>query len=105
MINVVESHEKSAEVEERNLLSVVHGSTAGSRCAAWRIIISVEQKEKFKGEERQASHATECVAKVEGELQRICDGIPALMDDNLIPSASTRESEESCCRKTCDQIC
>ena len=31
-------------VEERNLLSVTYGSTAGSRRAAWRIITGVEQK-------------------------------------------------------------
>ena len=81
-------------MEERNLLSVVYGSTAGSRRAAWRIITSVEQKEKFKGKEQQAPHAREYVAKVEGELQKTRDGIPALMDENLIPSASTGESKE-----------
>ena len=57
-------------VEERNLLSVAYGSTAGSRRAAWRIITSVEQKKKFKGKEQQASHAREYAAQVEGELQR-----------------------------------
>ena len=68
-------------VEDRNLLSVAYGSTAGCRRAAWRIITSVEQKEKFKGMEQQASHAREYVAKVEDEIQRIRDGI----DENLIP--------------------
>ena len=32
------------------------------------------------------SHAREYVAKVEGELQKIRDGILALMDKKLIPS-------------------
>ena len=82
-------------VEERKLLSVAYGSTAGSRRAAWRIITGVEQKEKFEGMEQQASHARECVAKVEGELQRIRDGIPALMDEILIPSARTGEKKEN----------
>merc|ERR1712012_78185 len=49
--------------------------------------------EKSKGNEQQASYAREYVAKVEGELQKICDGILALMDKNLIPSASTGESK------------
>ena len=35
--------------------------------------------------EQQASHAREYFAKVEDEIQRICDGIPAFMDENLIP--------------------
>ena len=68
-------------VEERNLLSVAYGSTAGCRRAAWRIITSVEQKEKFKGNEKLVSNAREYVAKVEDEIQRIRDGIPALMDE------------------------
>merc|ERR1711991_183072 len=59
-------------VEERNLLSVAYKNAVGSRRAAWRIITSVEQKEKSKGNEQQASYAREYVAKVEGELQKIC---------------------------------
>ena len=78
-------------VEERNLLLVAYGSIASDRHAAWRITASDEQKEKFKGMEQQAPHAREHVAKVEGEIQRIHDGIPALMDENLIPSSSTGE--------------
>ena len=81
-------------VEERNLLSVAYGSIAGDRRASWSIIASDEQKEKFKGMEQQASHAREHVAKGEGEIQRIRDGIPALMDENLIPSSNTGESKE-----------
>ena len=64
------------------------------RHAAWRIIASDEQKEKLKGMEQQAAHAREHVTKVEGEIQRTHDGIPALMDENLIPSSSTGELKE-----------
>ena len=60
---------------EWNLLSVVYKNAVGSRRAAWRVLTSVEQKEKFKGKEQPASHAREYVAKVEGELQKIRDGI------------------------------
>eukprot|EP00450_Noctiluca_scintillans_P040450 CAMPEP_0194480108 /NCGR_PEP_ID=MMETSP0253-20130528/3024_1 /TAXON_ID=2966 /ORGANISM="Noctiluca scintillans" /LENGTH=140 /DNA_ID=CAMNT_0039319441 /DNA_START=62 /DNA_END=480 /DNA_ORIENTATION=+ len=80
-------------VEERNLLSVAYKNAVGSRRAAWRIITSVEQKEKTKGNEHQASYAREYVVKVEAELQKICGGILALMDKNLIPTASTGESK------------
>merc|ERR1712137_1461104 len=41
-------------VEERNLLSVAYKNAVGSRRAAWRIITSVEQKEKSKGNTDQA---------------------------------------------------
>merc|ERR1719343_1727571 len=80
-------------VEERNLLSVAYKNAVGSRRAAWRIITSVEQKEKTKGNEEQASYAKEYCSKVESELSKICGTILALLDTNLIPKASTGESK------------
>merc|ERR1712080_162539 len=80
-------------VEERNLLSVAYKNAVGSRRAAWRIITSVEQKEKTKGNEEQAKHAKEYCAKVESELHTICDKILGLLDGSLIPKASTGESK------------
>merc|ERR1712228_533510 len=80
-------------VEERNLLSVAYKNAVGSRRAAWRIITSVQQKEKTKGNEEQAKYAKEYCVKVEAELQNICDTILGLLDRNLIPAASTGESK------------
>ena len=80
-------------VEERNLLSVAYKNTVGSRRAAWRIISSVEQKEKSKGNETQAGYAKEYRVKVENELQKICDTILKLLDQGLIPKAAQAESK------------
>jgi len=80
-------------VEERNLLSVAYKNAVGSRRAAWRIITSVEQKEKTKGNEKQAKWAKEYCMTVEAELQKICDTILKLLSDNLISKASTGESK------------
>merc|ERR1711976_652924 len=80
-------------VEERNLLSVAYKNAVGSRRAAWRIITSVQQKEKSKGNEENAKWAGEYCGKVEAELQKICDAILKLLDVNLIPKASQDESK------------
>merc|ERR1712110_173290 len=80
-------------VEERNLLSMGYKNAVGSRRAAWRIITSVENKEKSKGNEEQSKFATEYCVKVEGELQKICDTILGVLDTNLIPKASLGESK------------
>merc|ERR1712125_96199 len=80
-------------VEERNLLSVAYKNAVGSRRAAWRIITSVEQKEKSKGNEEQAKYAKEYCGKVEAELQKICGAILTLLEANLIPKASSGESK------------
>merc|ERR1712190_532767 len=79
--------------EERNLLSVAYKNAVGSRRAAWRIITSVEQKEKTKGNEEQAKYAKEYCSKVEAELQKICDTILGLLDGNLISKATNGESK------------
>jgi 14-3-3 protein epsilon len=80
-------------VEERNLLSVAYKNAVGSRRAAWRIITSVEQKEKTKGNNDNAAWAKEFCGKVESELHDICSKILKLLDDNLIPTATTGESK------------
>mmetsp|Transcript_62358 Transcript_62358/g.163698 ORF Transcript_62358/g.163698 Transcript_62358/m.163698 type:complete len:242 (-) Transcript_62358:52-777(-) len=80
-------------VEERNLLSVAYKNAVGSRRAAWRIINSVEQKERTKGNEEQAKYAKEYSGKVEGELEKICNTILGLLDGTLISSASSGESK------------
>jgi len=80
-------------VEERNLLSVAYKNAVGSRRAAWRIITSVEQKEKSKGHDDNAAWAREYCTKVEGELQKICSAILGLLDKSLIPKASNGESK------------
>merc|ERR1711998_311059 len=51
------------------------------------------QKEKTKGNEEQAKHAKEYCAKVEAELQKICDTILGLLDGSLIGKATTGESK------------
>eukprot|EP00932_Pfiesteria_piscicida_P001179 SRR837773.1115.p1 GENE.SRR837773.1115~~SRR837773.1115.p1 ORF type:complete len:237 (-),score=140.03 SRR837773.1115:88-729(-) len=80
-------------VEERNLLSVAYKNAVGSRRAAWRIITSVQQKEKSKGHDENSAWAREYCTKVEGELQKICDTILGLLDKKLIPAANNGESK------------
>merc|ERR1711977_604349 len=80
-------------VEERNLLSVAYKNAVGSRRASWRIISSVEQKEQSKGNDANVGHAKSYRAKVEAELQGICDTILSLLSDSLIPVAKDAESK------------
>merc|ERR1711877_49813 len=96
MASHMESVGKAGEelsTEERNLLSVAYKNAVGSRRAAWRIITSVEQKEKSKGNEGNARNAKEYCSKVEAELDKICNTILKLLDDKLIAKASNGESK------------
>jgi 14-3-3 protein epsilon len=78
-------------VEERNLLSVAYKNAVGSRRAAWRIITSVAQKEKAKGNKESETYANEYREKLESELEKICNTILDLLD-KLIPKQTNGES-------------
>ena len=82
-------------VEGRNMLSVADKNAVGSRRAAWRVITSVEPKNKTEANEQQAADAKEYTTKV-------CDGILALMDENYIPLASTGEPKVFFCKVKVD---
>jgi len=79
-------------VEERNLLSVAYKNVIGARRASWRIISSIEQKEENKGNENHVARIKEYRTKVETELTKICNDIISVLDQHLIPTASTGES-------------
>ena len=79
-------------VEERNLLSVSYKNVIGARRASWRVISSIEQKEESKGGAEHVRKIKEYRDKVEEELTNLCNDILSVLDDCLIPSASTEES-------------
>merc|ERR1712216_715302 len=56
-MEMVGKEDVELSVEERNLLSVAYKNAVGSRRAAWRIISSVEQKEKSKNNQENADFA------------------------------------------------
>ncbi|KAK1301462.1 14-3-3-like protein GF14 kappa [Acorus calamus] len=80
-------------VEERNLFSVAYKNLVGSHRAAWRIVSSIEQKEESRRNEDHVALVKDYRAKVEKELERVCEGILNLLDSHLVPSAETSESK------------
>ena len=90
-------------VEERHLLSAAYKSLADSRRAVRRVINRVKQKEKTKGNEQEATHAKGYAINLEIELQMVCDGILAMMDESFIPSASAGELQHHAA-KTQDEL-
>ena len=81
-------------VQERDQLSVEHKNAVGNRRADWRTTTSVEPKDKTEAYEQQAAYAGEYGVKLEAELQKISDGILALMDKDLIDTESVLLQDE-----------
>jgi len=80
-------------VEERNLLSVAYKNVIGARRAAWRIISSIEQKEKTKNNEQNVVKIKSYAGKIEKELNDICADVMDVLDNHLINHATAEESK------------
>jgi 14-3-3 protein epsilon len=91
MNKVVEAN-ADLSVEERNLLSVAYKNTIGSRRTAWRALSSIEKKEEQKGS-KNLPLLKGYKAKIEGELNKYCNEILSLIDNQLIQKASNNEAK------------
>ncbi|XP_030847764.1 14-3-3 family protein artA isoform X1 [Strongylocentrotus purpuratus] len=81
-------------VEERNLLSVAYKNVIGARRASWRIVSSIEQKDKTREDDSQKIEQVKgCRVEIEQELTQICDDILDLLEKSLIPNAKSSESK------------
>mmetsp|Transcript_6291 Transcript_6291/g.8517 ORF Transcript_6291/g.8517 Transcript_6291/m.8517 type:complete len:265 (+) Transcript_6291:129-923(+) len=93
MKKVSQLNEGELTVEERNLLSVGYKNVIGARRASWRILSSIESKEKSRGNSKNEESIKQYRSKVEEELMGICSDILGILDDHLIPSSTTGESK------------
>ena len=94
MKSVAESSTADLTLEERNLLSVAYKNVVGARRASLRIIGSIESKEKEKNS-ANAQLVTNYKGKVEEELNKICQDILSLLEENLINKATNQGSPEA----------
>lgn len=79
-------------VEERNFLSLGYKNVVGARRASWRMITSQMQDDEKKDNLGHMDDYKEYRDKVEKELQSICQDALDLLDQHLIPKATTGES-------------
>lgn len=91
-MNKVVDANAEVTVEERNLLSVAYKNTIGSRRTAWRALSSIEKKEETKGS-KQLPLLKSYKSKIEGELNRYCNEILNLIDNQLITKAAHQEAQ------------
>lgn len=80
---VVENSGDDTELsnEERNLLSVAYKNVVGARRSSWRVLSSIEQKDKAADKQ---PHCREYRTVVESELTGICNTVLTLLDKHLI---------------------
>lgn len=76
MKDAVEELGKGVKLQDdhRNLLSVAYKNVVGARRSAWRVVSSIEQKKKDKGEGDDGIYI-EYREKIEKELEEICNEV------------------------------
>ena len=79
--------------------SVAYKNAVGSRRASWRIISSVEQKEKSKGAVENVARCEAYRTKVEAELNNICNTVL-----QLIGTQHTHTTQHTCL-SVCLSVC
>lgn len=77
--------------EQRNLLSVAFKNVVGARRSAWRIISSIEQKDKEKNNSSEL--AQKYREDIELELQDRCGEVLKLIDDYLLKTVETSDNK------------
>jgi len=90
MKTVVKTTKSELSTEERNLLSVAYKNVVGARRSAWRVLSSIEQKDK--GGDKQVV-TKEYREKVQKELTTICKEVLSLLDSHLIKEDGPAESK------------
>ena len=86
MKSVAEKKQEGLTDEERNLLSVAYKNVVGARRSSWRIISSLEQKAE---DEVKRCTTVDYRQIVEKELQEKCSEVLKLIEEHLLPAASS----------------
>ncbi|EJD36572.1 14-3-3 protein [Auricularia subglabra TFB-10046 SS5] len=92
-IKVAVTSTPDPNLEERNLLSVAYKNTIGTRRSAWRVLQSVEARERQRGRQRQAALVASARENLEKELSALCDEVLRLLREQLVPTALSLESK------------
>jgi 14-3-3 protein epsilon len=75
------------------LLSVAYKNVVGARRASWRVLTSIEVKEKEKGDGDKVSQIVAYRQKVEQELERICAELLKVLEEHLLAHDKTAEGK------------
>lgn len=80
-------------LEERNILSVAFKNVVGTRRAAWRVLSSIQKKEKNKGNSENEKKVQIYKNTIEKELTEICEDLLKLISDHLIANSTSDEAK------------
>ena len=91
--DMVKSKSEDLSSDERNLLSIAYKNTISLDRQAIRTLLAYESKEAKKAESPYLDYIKEYKAKVQKELEDLCNKINNTIDTHLLPKATTDEAK------------
>ena len=91
--DMVKTKTEDLSSDERNLLSIAYKNTISLDRQAIRTLLAYEAKEAKKAESPYLDYIKEYKAKVQKELEDLCNKINATIDSNLLPKATNDEEK------------
>lgn len=79
--------------EERNLLSVAYKNPVSTLRSAWRVLSTLQSREKERGNEHNSDVAKSYRETIEKRLRERCKDILTQLQKSLLPHASSDESK------------
>ncbi len=90
---MVKTKTEDLSSDERNLLSIAYKNTISLDRQAIRTLLAYESKEAKKAESPYLEYIREYKAKIQDELENLCNKINATIDNYLLPKANTDEAK------------
>ena len=91
--DMVKTKTEDLTSDERNLLSIAYKNTISQDRQAIRTLLAYESKEAKKTDSPYLEFIKEYKAKVQKELEELCNKINATIDSSLLPKATTDEAK------------
>ena len=91
--DMVKTKTEDLTSDERNLLSIAYKNTISQDRQAIRTLLAYESKEAKKSESPYLDFIREYKAKVQKELEELCNKINTTIDSSLLPKATTDEAK------------
>ena len=91
--DMVKTKTEDLTSDERNLLSIAYKNTISQDRQAIRTLLAYESKEAKKTDSPYLEFIKEYKAKVQKELEDLCNKINATIDSSLLPKATTDEAK------------
>lgn len=102
-VNEIAKFGNELSLDEQNLSSTTYRNVVGTHRLSLRIISLIEEMESQSGE-KHVSTVRKYRYRIENKLKEVCNDVLKVLDEKLIPTATTGQSKVLSCIIRCISI-